>query len=312
MPRCSPTRPLAEHAPLIPRALAHVAHPAIRTRGTIGGSLANADPAAELPACALALGAAMVLQGPAGTRTIAADAFFTGLFETALAAGRNPDRDRNPVAAGRALGLRRTVPPHRGLRDGRAGRARRTAAHGGWASSPSAPRPSSPATPPRPWRPASPTHTLRRRLRRARRRPAGHADPQASAATRLHLARVLLRRVVGAWAGPAASPHDPPHRERRGRQRQTSPPGCIWPTSCATISASPAPISAASTACAAPAPCGWMAGSCAPAWCSRCRRDGARGGDDRGPVGQRGDRGPASRLRHPQRAAMRLSARRAC
>ena len=54
---------LAEHAPLIPRALAHVAHPAIRTRGTIGGSLANADPAAELPACALALGAAMVLQG---------------------------------------------------------------------------------------------------------------------------------------------------------------------------------------------------------------------------------------------------------
>lgn len=72
-------------APLIARAIAHVAHPAIRSRGTIGGSLANADPAAELPAVMLALGAHITAQGPAGPRRIAAGAFFTGLFETALA-----------------------------------------------------------------------------------------------------------------------------------------------------------------------------------------------------------------------------------
>ena len=79
---CSPE--VACHAPLLTRAIAHVAHPAIRSRGTIGGSLANADPAAELPACALALQARIVAQGPAGERRIEADGFFTGLFETAL------------------------------------------------------------------------------------------------------------------------------------------------------------------------------------------------------------------------------------
>ena len=77
---------IACHSPLLPRAVAHVAHPAIRSRGTIGGSLANADPAAELPACALALRARMVLQGPDGVRTVPAAEFFTGLFATALAA----------------------------------------------------------------------------------------------------------------------------------------------------------------------------------------------------------------------------------
>lgn len=76
---------IANHAPLLARAIAHVAHPAIRSRGTIGGSLANADPAAELPACALALQARLVVQGANGERIIAADDFFTGLFETALA-----------------------------------------------------------------------------------------------------------------------------------------------------------------------------------------------------------------------------------
>jgi carbon-monoxide dehydrogenase medium subunit len=76
---------IAAHAPLLARAIAHVAHTAIRSRGTIGGSLANADPAAELPACALALQARMVVQGPRGERVIPAEAFFTGLFETALA-----------------------------------------------------------------------------------------------------------------------------------------------------------------------------------------------------------------------------------
>ena len=72
-------------APLLKAAVAHVAHPAIRNRGTIGGSLAQADPASELPACMLALGATIVVRGPGGERRIAADEFFTGIYETKLA-----------------------------------------------------------------------------------------------------------------------------------------------------------------------------------------------------------------------------------
>ena len=72
-------------APLLAAAAAHVAHPAIRNRGTIGGSLAQADPASELPACMLALGATIVVWGPGGERRIAAADFFTGIYETKLA-----------------------------------------------------------------------------------------------------------------------------------------------------------------------------------------------------------------------------------
>ena len=76
---------IATHAPLLVEAVAHVAHPAIRNRGTLGGSLAHADPAAELPACMLALDASIVARGRRGERRIAATDFFTGIFETALA-----------------------------------------------------------------------------------------------------------------------------------------------------------------------------------------------------------------------------------
>lgn len=72
------------HAPLLALAMPHIGHPAIRNRGTIGGSIAFADPAAELPACLLALGGEFDVAGPQGIRTIKADDFFTGLFETAL------------------------------------------------------------------------------------------------------------------------------------------------------------------------------------------------------------------------------------
>lgn len=72
-------------APLLVAAVAHVAHPAIRNRGTIGGSLAQSDPASELPACMLALGATIVAHGPGGERRIAAEDFFTGIYETKLA-----------------------------------------------------------------------------------------------------------------------------------------------------------------------------------------------------------------------------------
>jgi carbon-monoxide dehydrogenase medium subunit len=75
---------IAAHAPLLTEAVAHVAHPAIRNRGTIGGSLAHADPASELPACMLTLGATIIARGPSGERRIAASEFFAGIYETAL------------------------------------------------------------------------------------------------------------------------------------------------------------------------------------------------------------------------------------
>ena len=71
--------------PLLTEAIGHIAHPQIRNRGTIGGSLAHNDPAAELPAVMLALDAEMTAQGPNGARTIQADDFFAGTMETALA-----------------------------------------------------------------------------------------------------------------------------------------------------------------------------------------------------------------------------------
>ena len=78
-------------------AIAHVAHPAIRNRGTIGGSLAHADPASELPACMLALDATIIVRGPHGERRIAAEDFFTGIYETALSRGRTAGRGRTAV-----------------------------------------------------------------------------------------------------------------------------------------------------------------------------------------------------------------------
>jgi carbon-monoxide dehydrogenase medium subunit len=191
---------IAQHAPLLPRAIADVAHPAIRNRGTIGGSLANADPAAELPACALALAARIIVQGPGGQRTIPAGAFFTGLFETALA----PDEmliavEIDPAPAARwgfgelarrtgdyaIVGLAAQAvtdgPPRLayfavGTRAVLAHRAAAALADG--------------VTP----------GTLDAAALALAQDLAPHTDLQASAPTRLALARVLLRRVVGAWA----------------------------------------------------------------------------------------------------------------
>lgn len=75
---------IVKYAPLIARALPHIGHAAIRNRGTLGGSIAFADPAAELPACLLALEGEVEVVGPNGKRTIRAQDFFQGLFETAL------------------------------------------------------------------------------------------------------------------------------------------------------------------------------------------------------------------------------------
>jgi carbon-monoxide dehydrogenase medium subunit len=75
---------IARDAPLIYLAMPHIGHAAIRNRGTLGGSIAFADPAAELPACLLALGGEVEIAGASGRRTVKADDFFRGLFETAL------------------------------------------------------------------------------------------------------------------------------------------------------------------------------------------------------------------------------------
>jgi carbon-monoxide dehydrogenase medium subunit len=77
---------IAAHVPLLVDAVAHVAHPAIRNKGTLGGSLAHADPASELPACMLALNATIVVRGQVGERRIAAADFFKGIYETDLSA----------------------------------------------------------------------------------------------------------------------------------------------------------------------------------------------------------------------------------
>lgn len=78
---------IARDLPLIARAMREVAHPAIRNRGTFGGSLALADPAAEMPACALALDAIMHVLSPEGRRQVPAAEFFCGMYETALEPG---------------------------------------------------------------------------------------------------------------------------------------------------------------------------------------------------------------------------------
>src|SRR6267142_7210552 len=78
---------VAKHLPLVASAMPHIAHPAIRNRGTFGGSCALADPAAELPACAIALAAIFVVASKKGERRIAAEDFFKGLYATALKAG---------------------------------------------------------------------------------------------------------------------------------------------------------------------------------------------------------------------------------
>jgi len=75
-----------------------VGDPAVRHRGTLGGSLAHADPASDLPAAVLALGGTLVVTGPGGTREIAATDFFTGFLESALAADEVLTEVRVPVS----------------------------------------------------------------------------------------------------------------------------------------------------------------------------------------------------------------------
>jgi carbon-monoxide dehydrogenase medium subunit len=91
---------LAAHVPLLAHAAGCVGDPQVRHRGTIGGSLAHADPAADLPAVVLSLDATLVARGPGGTREIAAGEFFSDLFETALQPGELLTEIRVPKGNG--------------------------------------------------------------------------------------------------------------------------------------------------------------------------------------------------------------------
>ena len=187
---------IAKHAPLIARAMPHIGHPAIRNRGTLGGSIAFADPAAELPACLLALDGEVDAAGPRASAPSRPSDFFKGLFETALGpqdvltAIRVPAADKNTPRR-----LCRTGAPARRLRHCRPGGQRARRRQG-------------------PDRRAAGLFR-RRRIRRCARRkpkprwPSGdvdaavaaldldpHDDVQATGAVKKHLAGVLLRRVA--------------------------------------------------------------------------------------------------------------------
>ena len=98
---------LKEHVPLLAHAASHVGDPQVRHRGTIGGSIAHADPASDLPATTLALGATYVAQGPSGTREIAATDFYQGFLESALAADEILTEIRVPKMAGAGWGFQK-------------------------------------------------------------------------------------------------------------------------------------------------------------------------------------------------------------
>ena len=186
------SREVAEHAPLLAQAAAEVAHPAIRNRGTLGGSLALADPAAEYPACALALEATLVLAGPRGERRVAARDFFRGLYETdvrpgeLLVAAEFPRIERSVFLE---LARRRGDYAIVGIA-GVANKGARCFAYCGVGPTPVLATNASRAT------------TLDAALQALRQDLNPAADLYHSAATKLHLAGVLLSRAWNTLAKP--------------------------------------------------------------------------------------------------------------
>jgi carbon-monoxide dehydrogenase medium subunit len=188
---------IAKHAPLIALAMPHIGHAAIRNRGTLGGSIAFADPAAELPACLLALGGEVEIVGAKGRRIVQADDFFKGLFETALGANEILTAIRVPAA----------------MKDTRVGFAEFARRHGDYAMAGLAASAKSKGkglsdvrlaffgvgeTPVR----AKSTESallhddIEAAVQSLDSDLDPHDDVQADAATKMHLAGVLLRRVV--------------------------------------------------------------------------------------------------------------------
>ena len=99
---CERSKAVREHVPLLSRALPKIGHFQIRNRGTIGGSIAHADPASELPAVALCLGATIVLAGPSGRREVPADDFFVSVWQTSAEPDEIVTEIRFPIARPRS------------------------------------------------------------------------------------------------------------------------------------------------------------------------------------------------------------------
>ncbi len=98
---------LKEHVPLLAHAAGYVGDPQVRHRGTLGGTIAHADPASDLPATTLALGATYVVQGPNGTREIAAADFYKGFLESALEPDEMLTEIRVPKMGGAGWGFQK-------------------------------------------------------------------------------------------------------------------------------------------------------------------------------------------------------------
>ena len=95
--QCSESDVIKNNCPALSDAASVIGDPHVRNKGTIGGALAHSDPQADYPGAILALNATMVAKGPSGERTIAADDYFTGLWETALGEGELLTEIRIPV-----------------------------------------------------------------------------------------------------------------------------------------------------------------------------------------------------------------------
>ncbi|HKX72031.1 MAG TPA: FAD binding domain-containing protein, partial [Acidimicrobiales bacterium] len=98
---------LQEHCPIVSHTAGQIGDPQVRHRGTIGGSIAHGDPASDLPAALLALRGTLVARGPGGERDIAADDFFTGFLETALAPDEVLTEIRVPATGAAAWGFQK-------------------------------------------------------------------------------------------------------------------------------------------------------------------------------------------------------------
>ena len=197
---------VAEAAPMLAQAVPHIAHPAIRNRGTIGGSLALGDPAAEWPACALALGAEVVLASAArGERRVPAEEFFLGLYSTACTADEMVLAAEFPALAPGERQVCLELARRRGdyalvgvaaravVDGGRVG-GLRAAFFGVGATPVLAPSAARAAE-------GAPVAEAARAAADALGRDLDpHDDPTTDGATRLRLSRVLLRRAVGAMA----------------------------------------------------------------------------------------------------------------
>ena len=247
------TRRVRRHVPLLAEAVPLIAHPAIRNRGTIGGSLAYADPAAELPACCVALDARRSSRAaPTDERRIPAAEFFTGLYATALAR-RRADRRRRVLRVAKP-GERRTI-IELARRSGdyaMAGIVAKAQVAGGALAEPrlvffgvgdgAGRRPSGA------WRPRWQAARRPRRSRAAQAALDGDLDPPADQhggpEMKRHLARVLLARAL-------KTPRAPPRRRAQHEHRTSTSPSPstasasraasrragTWSISCASTSA---------------------------------------------------------------------------